>query len=96
MGFEHIGSAVLEIILRVLPDNDVLRAVVIIAVLVLARFPLEWIGRAIRYMYRWVRCRFLGVHSYAVVTGARNLYGQLMSGTVRCVVCGEITHFSEF
>ena len=94
---EGTVSAVLEVLLAILPNNDLLRAItVVLLFLILTKYPLVWCGLAIRYMYRWVQCRCYGVHTDEAVTASKNAYGQMVAGTKRCLVCGRIEHFAEF
>ena len=89
-------DAILEILFAILPDSNVWKFLTIVVVLfTLTKYPWEWIGRGIRYLFRWVPCKVFNSHCFEMKTGSTNAWGQFMAGTVQCVVCGRIQHFSE-
>ena len=91
---QDLIDVIVEILLEILPDNDIWKVVLLILVIfTVTRYPWEWIGRVIQYAFRWMRCYLFKTHTYSMMTGTKNMYGQLMSGTKRCVVCGYVQHF---
>ena len=51
------------------------------------------VGQGLRYTVRWIRCQVFGSHSWVQITGALNLWGQPMSGTVQCRVRLKSLHY---
>lgn len=81
-------------LIDVLPENDLYRTIILIAaVIILPIKPAIWIGQAIRYSVRWIRCKIFGSHSWVAISGAKNVWGQPMSGTAQCRVCLKLMHF---
>ena len=92
---KEFATLVTDILTEILPDSDFWKTVIVLAVIfTLTRYPWTWLGRSIRYLFRWAKCMLLNAHTDELVSGSRNVWGQLISGTVRCRVCGRIDHFS--
>lgn len=89
-------DAVLEILSAILPEGNVWKFLaIVVVVFTVTKYPWELMGRGIRYLFRWVQCRVLDSHYFEVTTASKNVWGQVMAGTLRCVVCGRIEHFSN-
>ena len=87
-------SAVVAELVKILPENELLRAgLIALFIIIVPVKPAIWVGQGLRYTVRWVRCQVFGSHSWVQVTGALNLWGQPMSGTVQCTVCLKSFHY---
>ena len=89
-----MADAIVEILSEFLPNSDIWRSVVIVVVIfTVAKYPWVWIGRTAQYMGRWVKCYLFGSHHYVLTTRQQNVWGQIMSGTKQCDLCGRTEYF---
>ena len=85
-----------EILFAVLPQSDwgKLLGLVIVGFFILVvtgKFPLEWIGRGTRHIYRWLRCKIMDRHYYIMTNQGRPVvFEDGSSGILReCRICGK-------
>ena len=87
-------DAVIKEILSILPENELLRFVLLMTLIIVVPIkPAIWVGQGIRYAIQWIRCRIFGTHSFEQKSGQLNLWGQPMSGMAQCRVCLQVLYF---
>ena len=91
-----------EILFAVFPKSDWgkllgLAIVGFFILVVTGKFPLEWIGRGTRHIYRWLRCKIADRHYYIAINGGVPV--MLEDGVVgrlsECRICGK-NYFSDY
>ena len=89
-------EAISELLSAILPESDLWKlTAIIVVVFTVTKYPWEWLGRGIRYLFRWIQCKVFDSHYFEMKTASRNAWGQFMGGTGQCTVCGHLQHFSE-
>ena len=93
---EFVKIAV-EILSAVLPDSDIGKVAVLTLVLVFllflfGRLKPEWIGRVVRHIFRWLRCKVRNKHRYFLDgIGHMDIQTGRISGTYVCEICGRVS-----
>ena len=85
-----------EILSAVLPDSDLGKVVVLLLILLflliaLGRLRLEWIGKGIRHIFRWLRCKTRDKHLYQIdgIIGWLDPRTGITRGRFVCTICGK-------
>lgn len=93
---DEFAQTALDILNALLPDSGwgKLAALAIVGFFLLVafgRFKLEWIGRGIRHIARWIRCKTRGKHRYFQAgVGFMDLDTGNIRGRYVCRICGDV------
>lgn len=94
--FDGFAQSALDILEQVLPDSDwgkiaALAIVVFFVLVALDRFKLEWIGKGILHIARWIRCKTRDKHLYHQSgVGFMDWDTGNIRGTYVCNICGDV------
>ncbi len=93
---DGIAQSAIEILNAILPDSiwGKLAALTIVGffgLVALGRFKLEWIGRGIRHIARWIRCKMRDKHRYFQSgVGFMDMNTGNIRGRYVCDICGDV------